>query len=95
MCRYAMMKYKEHYACFECQKTFKRKLLSDVKEGISMHETENPAKCPECGDWMASMGKDFRSPKNRIRKLGSILKVYIPWESPFILVDVMAQGKFQ
>ncbi|MGB1295550.1 MAG: hypothetical protein ACPG6V_08720 [Flavobacteriales bacterium] len=74
MCRYAMVKYKEHYACFECQKTFKRKLLSDVKEGISMHETENPAKCPECGDWMASMGKDFKSPKKTDSKAWKHLK---------------------
>ena len=31
MCRYAMAKYKPHYACFNCRKTFKRKLMWDIK----------------------------------------------------------------
>lgn len=33
MCRYAMHSYKPHYACFDCRKTFKRRLLSDVAPG--------------------------------------------------------------
>ncbi|MGI4869963.1 MAG: hypothetical protein ACRYFX_02160 [Janthinobacterium lividum] len=33
MCRYAMHSYKQHYACFDCRKTFKRRLLSDIAPG--------------------------------------------------------------
>jgi len=54
-----MVAYKPHYACFACQKTFKRRLLHDVardeKESVA-------AKCPECGGLTASMGLDFKSP---------------------------------
>lgn len=33
MCRYGMHSYKQHYACFECRKAFKRRLLADVQPG--------------------------------------------------------------
>lgn len=60
MCRYAMTKYKPHYACFHCRKTFKRKLLHDVDRD----ETQSvEAKCPQCGGLMADMGLDFEAPK--------------------------------
>ena len=59
MCRYAMTAYKPHYACFECRKTFKRRLLNDVDRD---EETSVAAKCPECGNLMADMGLDFKSP---------------------------------
>jgi DNA-directed RNA polymerase subunit RPC12/RpoP len=60
MCRYAMTYYKPHYACFDCRKTFKRRLLKDVARD---EETSVAAKCPECGSLMASMGLDFKSPR--------------------------------
>ena len=60
MCRYAMVRYKPHYACFECRKTFKRKLIVDIDR--DRKETTS-AKCPQCGEWMADMGLDFASPK--------------------------------
>ena len=63
MCRYAFSTYKPHYACFDCRKTFKRRLLSDIQEGYSMKQEEHPAKCPQCGQFMADMGKDFEAPK--------------------------------
>ena len=63
MCRYAMTSYKSHYACFDCRKTFKRKLLSDIQEDSSVEES--PAKCPECTGPMADMGLDFESPKKK------------------------------
>ncbi|KAF2514579.1 hypothetical protein E0W73_11540 [Flavobacterium foetidum] len=60
MCRYAMTSYKPHYACFNCRKTFKRRLMGDIKKGeASVFE----AKCPECAQLMANMGLDFESPK--------------------------------
>ena len=61
MCRYGMTTYKSHYACFSCCKTFKRRLLSDIESKNDFQLTE--AKCPECGQLMANMGKDFEAPK--------------------------------
>lgn len=61
MCRYAMAKYKPHYACFTCRKTFKRRLMWDIN-GDDKRETLE-AKCPQCGELMANMGLDFASPK--------------------------------
>ncbi|MGQ2142398.1 hypothetical protein ACT4R9_00380 [Ornithobacterium rhinotracheale] len=62
MCRYAMFTYKSHYACFECRKTFKRRLLKDINRELG-HEDSVEAKCPQCGGLMADMGLDFESPK--------------------------------
>ncbi len=60
MCRYSQTNYKPHFACFKCQKTFKRRRLSDFnKNAVSNLD----AKCPQCGDLMADMGLDFASPK--------------------------------
>lgn len=71
MCRYAMTPYKDHFACFACQKTFKRRLWVDIKKG----EKENsPAKCPQCTGSMVSMGKDFESPKQNDDKAWQHLK---------------------
>lgn len=60
MCRYAMTTYKPHFACFECRKTFKRRLQIDI-EGTTDFTID--AKCPQCGNLMANMGLDFESPK--------------------------------
>ncbi|TDX01544.1 hypothetical protein [Dinghuibacter silviterrae] len=61
MCRYAMVKYKPHYACFHCRKTFKRRLLIDIGRHDKLESKE--ARCPSCGQLMASMGLDFKAPK--------------------------------
>jgi len=55
-----MTSYKPHYASFNCRKTFKRRLMSDIKKG---EKSVFEAKCPECAELMASMGLDFESPK--------------------------------
>lgn len=60
MCRYAMVAYKPHYACFNCRKTFKRRLINDIKRGS---QSIQEVKCPECSELMANMGLDFESPK--------------------------------
>ncbi|SED50636.1 hypothetical protein SAMN04487765_0197 [Tenacibaculum sp. MAR_2010_89] len=65
MCRYGMTIYKSHYACFQCRKTFKRRLEKDIYDGYNKYREQNPAKCPECGDLMANMGLDFESPKKK------------------------------
>jgi hypothetical protein len=61
MCRYATTRYKPHFACFNCRKTFKRRLLWDISDDDKLIEVE--AKCPQCGKLMADMGLDFASPK--------------------------------
>lgn len=62
MCRYAMTAYKPHFACFRCRKTFKRRLMYDINRD-DKRTTE--AKCPQCGNLMANMGKDFEAPKQQ------------------------------
>jgi len=73
MCRYAMTNYKPHYACFNCRKTFKRRLLSDIENKDDFQLTE--AKCPECGQLMANMGKDFEAPKKSDIKVWEQIKL--------------------
>lgn len=70
MCRYGMTIYKPHYACFNCQKTFKRRLLRDINKGLqpSSKEGSTPAKCPNCSQLMADMGLDFKAPKSNQHK---------------------------
>ncbi|QXP78757.1 MULTISPECIES: hypothetical protein [Winogradskyella] len=65
MCRYGINSYKPHYACFECRKTFKRRLLIDIdgNTGYSKVWENQPYKCPECSGMTANMGLDFESPK--------------------------------
>lgn len=63
--------YKPHYACFDCRKTFKRKLLAHIR-----YSTKNSgeAKCPECGKLTADMGLDFESPRKDDQKSWEHLK---------------------
>lgn len=65
MCRYAMTAYKPHYACFTCRKTYKRRLISDIKRGAI---SEADATCPQCGNLLADMGKDFEAPRTSDKK---------------------------
>lgn len=69
-----MTSYKPHYACFNCRKTFKRRLKGDIKKG---EESTYEAKCPECGELMANMGLDFKSPKkDDVKKWEHIKSLY-------------------
>ena len=68
-----MVSYKPHYACFNCRKTFKRRLFYDIREG----RQSDIAKCPQCGKPMANMGLDFASPsKNDKKAWEHIQKLY-------------------
>jgi len=71
MCRYAMIAYKDHFACFQCQKTFKRRLWGDIKTGSKINSA---AKCPQCAALMANMGKDFEAPKQKDNKAWQHIK---------------------
>lgn len=55
-----MTNYKPHYACFNCRKTFKRRLMWDINRD---NKDVTDAKCPQCSGLMANMGLDFESPK--------------------------------
>ena len=79
MCRYAMYAYKEHYACFDCRKTFKRKLMIDIDRDLVYDKNfeEKNAKCPQCAKPMANMGKDFEAPKMKdIKAWKHLQKLY-------------------
>lgn len=74
MYRYAMTTYKLHYACFNCRKTFKRKLMWDINRD---NKDVREAKCPQCGDLMANMELDFESPKkDNIKEWNHIKELY-------------------
>jgi len=74
MCRYAMSKYKPHYACFNCRKTFKRKLMWDINRDDKRTVEAN---CPQCRQFMANMGLDFPSPKkDNIKEWQHIKSLY-------------------
>ncbi|MGG5210265.1 hypothetical protein ACQWU4_15185 [Chryseobacterium sp. MIQD13] len=77
-----MKAYKPHYACFSCQKTFKRRLLKDIDRDM---QTSAEAKCPQCGGLMASMGMDFKSPpkndNSQWQHIQSLYKVGITFHS--------------
>ncbi len=65
MCRYAMTIYKPHYACFNCRKAFKRKLMKDINRDNPGHKE---AVCPQCGSLTANMGLDFEAPPHKAIK---------------------------
>ncbi|MBK9576835.1 MAG: hypothetical protein IPO40_07175 [Fibrobacteres bacterium] len=66
-----MVRYKPHYACFSCRKTFKRMLLWDINRD---DKREREAKCPDCAGPVANMGKDFEAPKRADIKAWSHLQ---------------------
>lgn len=69
------MKYKPHLACFECRKTFRRRLLGDITENDKSESAL--AKCPECGNLLADMGLDFKSPpKDNIKAWKYVSELY-------------------
>ena len=65
MCRYGLFgPYKQHYACFECRKAFKRKPDSDLPDHLIRERGEDaPVPCPDCARPMNCMGFDFEAPK--------------------------------
>jgi hypothetical protein len=66
MCRYAFYKYKNTYACFRCQVGFKRRNIDDVQRDLANTSSAkgytHDAKCPNCGEEMANVGRDLRLP---------------------------------
>jgi hypothetical protein len=71
MCRYGFKNYKLTYACFRCQIGFKRPNLFDVQPELARQLLKNAsivplnvkeAKCPNCSNEMANLGRDLRLP---------------------------------
>ena len=73
MCRYAFRRYKPRFACFACQKTFKRRNFYDITDSDNIEP--QPARCPECRELMADMGKDFAAPKKQDDKAWRHIKI--------------------
>ena len=65
MCRYGLYgPYKQHYACFDCRKAFKRYPDSDLADHVIRERAEDaPVPCPDCKQPMHCMGYDFEAPK--------------------------------
>lgn len=56
--------HQQHFACFVCRKAFKQ---PDSEETVVGDEKKQPRPfpCPECGQLMALMGRDFEAPPRR------------------------------
>ena len=65
MCRYAMVLYKDHYACFACRKMF-RHLPPDPQQVL---------RCPQCRRPMTGMGLDFKAPPHTDREAWQVLEI--------------------
>jgi hypothetical protein len=71
MCRYGYHDYKEHFACFDCRKAFKRhesivvwtKPQAQGSKWSSRLISCGLARCPECRRPMVAMGLDFEVPR--------------------------------
>ena len=67
MCRYAWHNYRDHFACFDCRKTFKYWQWEETDEVTfysrqKLRHVPREIVCPECSKPMADMGLDFKSP---------------------------------
>lgn len=65
MCRYAIKEYKAKYVCFDCCKTFKQR-FDVVDNWQDVKERTYP--CPQCQEPMASLGHDFKAPRQSNRR---------------------------
>ncbi|MCW8130878.1 MAG: hypothetical protein KIS92_11045 [Planctomycetota bacterium] len=72
MCRYAFHNYRDHFACFDCRKSFKYWQWEpcDEKTFIAKQRLEHVPReivCPECKRPMFDMGLDFKAPRKSNR----------------------------
>lgn len=56
--------YKQHYACFNCRKAFKKTNITEVPEQLlHIDEAGRVVSCPQCGERMPDVGYDFNPPR--------------------------------
>lgn len=80
MCRYAWHNYRDHFACFNCRKSFKYWQWKECDESTfqSKQRLEHvPRKivCPDCSKPMIDMGLDFKSPRKTDLEAWKILEL--------------------
>jgi hypothetical protein len=68
MCRYAWHNYRDHFACFECRKSFKYWQYAECDEEVfrtkqRLLHVPREIVCPECSKPMIDMGLDFKAPR--------------------------------
>lgn len=62
MCRYGLKTYKLHNICLSCRKGFKvGYTFKDAKSSL-LYQDPGQSLCPECGQPMEKMGRDFKVP---------------------------------
>jgi DNA-directed RNA polymerase subunit RPC12/RpoP len=66
-------RYKTKYICFDCKKSFKRKVLNDIINDKELDEIEH--KCPDCGKLTTWIGPKFRAPKQNETSTWHSIKV--------------------
>jgi len=73
------------FSCFDCRVSFKRKATNKV-EYFNAHlpETEIEQRCPNCGNRMAFMGRNFQSPTKN--DTSSWKAAQLLWESGYRFV---------
>jgi hypothetical protein len=62
-------RYKEHFVCLECRKMFKKPAyfcLPEKERPATFEEYRPP--CPQCGQPMHNMGKEFKAPRQKDTK---------------------------
>jgi len=58
--------HKQHFACFQCRKAFKRRWPCDyLPRGVL---ASRPFPCPQCGQPMNDMGVDFKAPPQNAQR---------------------------
>lgn len=66
MCFCQTGRYKEHFVCFSCRKMFKKPSPSDLPAGrLPEAYARYLPPCPDCGQPMHNMGKEFAPPGRR------------------------------
>lgn len=58
--------HKQHFACFSCRKAFKQPGSEETVVGSEANQPR-PFLCPDCGQLMNIMGRDFEAPPRRDR----------------------------
>jgi hypothetical protein len=80
MCRYAGRYYKDHFACFQCRKSYKYSQWHDgnvetVRRGWKWRHVPRQIPCPNCKTSMTDMGWDFRAPRERDVEAWAIMEL--------------------